>query len=376
MTDTPAPGTAVVAQPASKIDLAAISAQERGGGAMFLPATMKECLDFATVMAKSDFAIPPKFRGNPGACLAVTIQASRWGADPFGVIQKAYVTKSKDGSERIAYEAQLVAAVVNTRAPLHGRLELIYSGDGATRRVKVIGTFRDTGETREIETPMVGKITVKNSPLWVSDPDQQLAYYGMRAWGRRWVPEVLLGIYTPEELQEEALVDQPRPVRQAAQVIERSPADEGIVRAAEPEPPIIAGESVDELIPDPVREPDQVPPITAEEAGRVDAMRVPAHDGENRHDGMVDVEQETAIAAVDEAAVALEGWTAYLMRAVDGLQAPELRTVADFDDYAKHTKEALAAADGITEDDKDDLRARFISAFLNVKRDRGFGRRR
>lgn len=357
-TPTAQPGTAVAA-PVRKLDLTAIKGAEHGGGMTFLPRTMQECLDFATVMSKSDFAIPPKFRGNPGACLAVTIQAARWEADPFGVIQKAYVTKSKDQSERLAYEAQLVAAIVNTRAPIIGRLQLIYSGDGNTRRVKVIGVFRDTGEPREIETPPVGKITVKNSPLWTSDPDQQLAYYGMRAWGRRWVPEVLLGIYTPEELMEQPLVDAPRPSREPVQVIEAQ-ATEGIVKAPEPEPVVIADDEVEEVI-------DQGQPITQTEAARVDEM-------EGRRE---DVAEETA--AVDDDAehrTAVESWEGYLQRAVDGLQAPELLKEADFDDYGRRTKEAIASADGLTEDEKDDMRARFVSALLNVKRDRGFGRTR
>lgn len=364
---TPAPGTAL-AKPARQLNLSAIVGKQSAGGAMFLPSTMAECLDFATIMAKSDFAIPPPFRGNVGACFAVTIQASRWQADPFGVIQKAYVTRAKGGDERIAYEAQLVAAVVNTRANLAGRLELIYSGEGSTRRVKVIGCFADTGEVRDVETPPVGKIVVKNSPLWASDPDQQLAYYGMRAWGRRWVPEVLLGIYTPEELQEESVIPAPRPERQLAQVVETPPADEGIVRAAEPEPPVQAGESVDELVP-PRQEPEV--PISHEEAARVDDMRVePGPEHEVRA-----VELEAA--DVDDGpSEASETWSAYLQRAIDGLQAAELLKESDFDEYGARTKAAIASADGITEDEKDDLRARFISALLNVKRDRGFGRRR
>jgi len=41
---------------------------------------------------------------------------------------------------------------------------------------------------------------VKNSPLWKSDPDQQLGYYSARSWARRHFPELLLGVYTQEEM--------------------------------------------------------------------------------------------------------------------------------------------------------------------------------
>lgn len=381
---TPAPqGTAVVAKPQRKLDLQAIGASPVGGGAMFLPSTMQECVDFASIMSRSDFAIPPKFRNNPGACLAITIQASRWQADPFGVIQKAYVVKAADQSERIAYEAQLVAAVVNTRAGLAGRLELIYSGEGDTRKVKVIGTFADTGEKREIETPPVKKCK-KKSPLWESDPDQQLAYYGMRAWGRRWTPEVLLGIYTPDELQDVGLVDQPRPARPSA-----APAPaaitEGIVVAPEPEPPVQAEETIEDMIParDPgpqtVEEPE--PPITTEEAAVIDEVRVPATDGPNRaataaaEHGIAGEGLEVPPVAEVQPTV-LDQWEANLEKAKAALMGDTLRTEDDFDAYGKIFKEEVAKAEGLSEDERDDLRARFVSALLTRKRDLGFGRRR
>lgn len=357
--DAPAPGTAVTAS-ARKMQLDQVVAAPRmGGGVTFLPRTMQECLDFATIMSKSDFAIPPLFRGNPGACLAVTIQACRWEADPFGVIQKAYITKSKDGSERLAYEAQLVAAVVNTRAGLAGKLKLVYTGDGLNRKVKVIGTFAATGEEREIETPTVGKAK-RHSPLWESDPDQQLAYYGMRAWGRRWVPEVLLGIYTPEEFEDEPRIDAPRPTR-PAQVIEGPQnAEEGIVRRAEPEPPVEAKEVIAQVAAlepkpdDTILEDNQVvtnaAPITQNEAERLDDMRDPPLDED------------------EGPSESFTRWEEFLVKAKEGLMSADLQNEADLDDYAKRTKGALAEADGLSDDEKDDLRARFVSAYLKRKK--------
>lgn len=50
-------------------------------------------------------------------------------------------------------------------------------------------------------SPPLGQITVKNSPLWKTDPDQQLAYYTGRSWARRYAPEMLLGIYDVDELE-------------------------------------------------------------------------------------------------------------------------------------------------------------------------------
>ena len=147
-------------------------------------------------MARADLALPKHLRGNDGACMAVAMQAVRWGMDPFAVANKTYSV-----NDRLAYEAQLVAAVVHMRAGIKGRPNYEYSGEGPTRKCKVICTLED-GDVREYETPTIGSITVKNSPLWKSDPDQQLGYFAIRSWARRYTPEVILGVYDRDEIAE------------------------------------------------------------------------------------------------------------------------------------------------------------------------------
>lgn len=155
-----------------------------------------QMMEFAKLMAISDVAIPKHLRKNPGACLAICIQASAWRMDPFSVANKSYSV-----NDRMAYEAQLVNAVILRRAPIVGRFQVSYSGEGDKRKCKVKVELRGGGHV-EYESPEVGKITVKNSPLWKSDPDQQSYYYSSRAMCRRHFPDVLLGVYTPDELSE------------------------------------------------------------------------------------------------------------------------------------------------------------------------------
>jgi hypothetical protein len=38
-----------------------------------------------------------------------------------------------------------------------------------------------------------------SNSLWTKQPDQQLVYAGTRVWARRHAPEVMLGVYAPEE---------------------------------------------------------------------------------------------------------------------------------------------------------------------------------
>ncbi|WP_199784215.1 recombinase RecT, partial [Cronobacter dublinensis] len=48
---------------------------------------------------------------------------------------------------------------------------------------------------------------VRNSPLWEQDPRQQLAYLCTKRWARLHAPDVLLGVYTPDELEERPRVE-------------------------------------------------------------------------------------------------------------------------------------------------------------------------
>lgn len=168
------------------------------GGASFLPHSLGEVIEASKLMAQSGAAVPSHCRNAPGACFAIMMRALRWGMDPFAVASKSYQVKD----QIIAYEAQLIQAVVNTRAGLVDDLEVTYEGEGQDRRCKVVGTLnRGRRQPREYISPKVKDIKVKNSPLWQSDLDQQLHYFSTRNWARRWCPEVLLGVYTKEEIE-------------------------------------------------------------------------------------------------------------------------------------------------------------------------------
>lgn len=170
----------------------AVKITPSAGGIAF--ASALEVIEFAKLMAMSDKAVPADFRANAGMCLAIVMQAVEWRMSPFQVANKAYVV-----NDRLAYESMLIHAVIEARAPLKERLDCTYSGDGLGRKVKIIGNFID-GTVREYESPELSKIK-KKSPLWVDDPDQQLFYYGSRSWARKWCPDVLLGIYSKEEME-------------------------------------------------------------------------------------------------------------------------------------------------------------------------------
>lgn len=176
-----------------KDSMALTNISKTAGGVTF--ENMGQVMEFAKLMSVSRQAVPKHLRGEPGACMAVSMQALGWRMDPFAVANKSYMV-----NDRIAYEAQLIHAVIEQRAPIKGRIKGIASGDGTTRKWTLTAVTTD-GDTIEFIGNEFGKITTKNSPLWKSDPDQQLWFYSVRAMCRRHFPDVLLGVYEKEEIK-------------------------------------------------------------------------------------------------------------------------------------------------------------------------------
>ncbi|MDN7795879.1 recombinase RecT [Burkholderia vietnamiensis] len=188
----------------------------------------------AEIMAAGKATIPRHLQGNRGDCFAVTMQAMQWGMNPFAVAQKTHLV-----SGTLGYEAQLVNAVITARAPVTGRINYEWFGewdriagrfkevpsknnpdekrivrdwtikDEEGLGVRVWATFKGESEPRELRL-LLAQAGVRNSPLWGQDPKQQLAYLAVKRWSRLYCPDVILGVYTPDELEERAPRDMGR----------------------------------------------------------------------------------------------------------------------------------------------------------------------
>lgn len=179
---------------------------------MMNPEIMGRFERIAEVMASSKFAVPKHLQGNTGDCLAIIMQSAQWQMDPFAVAQKTHQINGVLG-----YEAQLVNAVITNRAPITGRLNFEWYGDWAKingkedkswdKGIKVWATLKGETSPREINISMGQVGSVRNSPLWVSDPRQQLAYLAIKRWSRLYTPDVILGVYTPDEIIEREELD-------------------------------------------------------------------------------------------------------------------------------------------------------------------------
>jgi len=193
---------------------------------LFDSSALKQIEHFSVQMAKGKSTLPAHLQGNPADCMAVTMQAMQWGMNPFAVAQKTHLV-----SGTLGYEAQLVNAVITSRAPVEQRLQFEWFGewekilgkfdsrkndkgkiyhvpawapkDEQGLGVRVWATIKGEDEPRELKLLLV-QAQVRNSTLWASDPKQQLAYLATKRWARLYAPDVILGVYTPDELGEPA----------------------------------------------------------------------------------------------------------------------------------------------------------------------------
>jgi RecT family len=167
-----------------------VAKRQNNQGAL-LPSSLSGAMDLAKMMADSTL-VPTALQKKPADCLLVIEQAMRWGMSPFAVAQCTSVIHGK-----LMFEGKLVAAVVNANGDLSERLNYSYSGEGQNRTIKVSGKVKSEPEPRCVDVTL--KDVKTSNELWNKQPDQQLMYAGARIWARRHMPELMLGVYTPEE---------------------------------------------------------------------------------------------------------------------------------------------------------------------------------
>ena len=186
----------------------------------------------AGLMAQAAVTVPEHLRGNPADCMAIIMQAMQWGMNPYAVAQKTHLVNGVLG-----YEAQLVNAVISSSNAIVGRFHYEYEGDwskcassreelvkkpakgGGTYdkkemvrgwssadeqglSVRVGAVIRGESEITWGEPVFLSSVITRNSPLWISNPKHQIAYLALKYWARLYCPAVVLGVYTPDEVEQ------------------------------------------------------------------------------------------------------------------------------------------------------------------------------
>lgn len=163
---------------------------------MMNPESMDRIMRMAEMMASGKSTIPAHLQKNPADCMAVVLQAMTWGMLPHIVAQKTHIVNGTLG-----YEAQLVNAVVQGSGCITGRFHYEYKGNSPTMECRVGAVIRGEREITWCEWLNESKVTTKNSPLWKTNPKQQMGYLQVKNWARAFAPGAILGVYTPDEFE-------------------------------------------------------------------------------------------------------------------------------------------------------------------------------
>lgn len=180
----------------------------------------------ANLMSTATCTVPQHLQDKPGDCMAIIMQSLQWGMNPYAVAQKTHIVQGTLG-----YEAQLVNAIITAKSPTIDRLHYDWFGPwenvvgkfqtktsqktGKSYQapawtfneekgcgVRVWATLKGEQQPRVLEL-LLSQATVRNSTLWASDPKQQLAYLATKRWSRLYTPDVIMGVYTPDELADD-----------------------------------------------------------------------------------------------------------------------------------------------------------------------------
>lgn len=157
---------------------------------------MTQMFKFAEMMACGIATVPKHLQKNPADCLAVVMQATQWGMNPFAVAQKTHIVNGALG-----YEAQLVNAVLQSTKAIKGVFAYEYTGTDAIPVCRVGAVIAGQQAITWGEWLNASTVTTKNSPLWKTNPKQQLGYLQVKNWARSFCPGAILGVYTSDELE-------------------------------------------------------------------------------------------------------------------------------------------------------------------------------
>lgn len=283
-----------------------------------VPTNGAEALEMAKLLSTGKFSVPGFLQANPGDCLRLVSIVMRTGLDLWMLADDAYLTTSKkSGETRMSLGAKSIHAIVKAAGALRGDLKLSYAGEGESLTCTVEGTTRSG--TRHTDTYTMRTITTRNSPLWASQPRQQLGYYAERAWCRLHTPDALMGLVTREEAgmidvtAESREIAEPRGVDKVRSVLNGDPAKAETLPPHDPD----TGEVTDS----PVSAPRE---RGGAEAGATDAKPPAAQSADELTQGM---EPEHAAAAKAQA----PSTSAQDEAATPAAQ--EVERVVDKDDY-------------------------------------------
>lgn len=153
----------------------------------------------ANLFAKSTI-VPEHFRNNPSNCFIALQMAVRLKMEPMLVMQKSYNIAGKP-----AIESQIAISALNNSGLIKGRIRFDIDGEGENISCTAKAIDKASGEelTYTLKLKDAKKIgKASSNPNWSAIPELMLRYRAASFLIRTNFPEVLMGVYTKDELDD------------------------------------------------------------------------------------------------------------------------------------------------------------------------------
>jgi len=166
--------------------------------------TRKSVFDLALRMANAFSAstiVPKDYQGNPSNCLIALEMANRIGTSPMMVMQNLYIVNG-----RPAWSSQFIIAMINGSNRYKTELQYDLKGEGDSLECTVYAInhqgHRVEGPTVTMEMAKIEGWLGRNGSKWKTMPEVMIKYRAASFFGRLNCPDLIMGIYSSEELIE------------------------------------------------------------------------------------------------------------------------------------------------------------------------------
>jgi hypothetical protein len=194
----------------------------------------------AKIMATCGPMLPPWLQGNVGGCWGILLRSNEIDVPPLTLAAMTFVTEKK-GVQRLGYDSVYFRTMVEKFAPLKGRLQAKYQGEGDDLVCIAYATFRGETEPRCFPPPgqeknfTLGKLrpdrnewgAIKGSALWDDKPELQLWYAMSRDWARMYCADIVAGAYSRDELDKAGYAEVTRPTDMSPRLRDRLSGQRG-----------------------------------------------------------------------------------------------------------------------------------------------------
>lgn len=161
----------------------------------------------ATLLANSTL-VPKEYQGNLANCVVALNMAQRIGADPLMVMQNLYIVHGRPG-----WSAQFLIATFNQNRRFSA-LRYEWSGEPntPTHGCRAWSVEKATGErligsTITLDMAKREGWVDKNGSKWRTMPEQMLMYRAAAWFIRAYAPEIAMGLYTVDEIQDATVIE-------------------------------------------------------------------------------------------------------------------------------------------------------------------------